>query len=529
VRSQREERKECRTLTRTLQVGGATTTTARLATRTRTGQPTSIQNPSLIFHVLALLPPQAADRATAPRAHLRSAESFAAVSGSAGSATEVKTSRSKGAAAHWDGSGSDGAADAGAAGAGESTGDGEGGARDGLDASLQTLLEGGARLLVELDAAGLAEPLEASLLQGRSSLSRALRQIASPLCAAGAADGRASHGDGDDRDAQLLSTNEHLRALLEDGAQLLASLEEAGLSGELVETLLKGRSSLAQRLVLEAAKASPPESELDAPQETGRAAQREPAQVERGDSPRTPDMPSRQVEEDPHQVREPEAPECRGEPTQDEGPAAPSEAAAQDAAARLRPSAADSAAGADTDAGEARGRGEGKELARPKHTLDAAAEEPAALAHATVEEAPGRAESGAAAAGAAAPCLEETACGEAAGSGPAVAASTAAVPERTLSAPSLAAEPAQPAVAATAAEGASRAEAHSVQVHSGQVAELAQEVWVQLSYEHKVLTLPLLSPARARALCVPVSPRLLSRSLPDAAVPADALAYTIAY
>ena len=358
MRSQREERKECRTLTRTLQVGGATTTTARLATRTRTGQPTSIQNPSLIFHVLALLPPQAADRATAPRAHLRSAESFAAVSGSAGSATEVKTSRSKGAAAHWDGSGSDGAADAGAAGAGESTGDGEGGARDGLDASLQTLLEGGARLLVELDAAGLAEPLEASLLQGRSSLSRALRQIASPLCAAGAADGRASHGDGDDRDAQLLSTNEHLRALLEDGAQLLASLEEAG---------------------------------------------------------------------------------------------------------------------------------------------------------------------------AAAPCLEETACGEAAGSGPAVAASTAAVPERTLSAPSLAAEPAQPAVAATAAEGASRAEAHSVQVHSGQVAELAQEVWVQLSYEHKVLTLPLLSPARARALCVPVSPRLLSRSLPDAAVPADALAYTIAY
>ena len=68
-------------------------------------------------------------------------------------------------------------------------------------------------------------------------------------------------------DAQPLNANEDLRVLQEEGAQLLAGLEEAGLSGELIETLLQGRSSLAQHLVLEAARSSSPEPGRDVPHE----------------------------------------------------------------------------------------------------------------------------------------------------------------------------------------------------------------------------------------------------------------------
>jgi hypothetical protein len=146
--------------------------------------------------------------------------------------------------------------------------------------------------VLELEAAGLAEPLLDSLLQGRSSLAKSLRRSASPVDEAGAGCDMAKPSRSDDE--QMLSINENVRLLLEDGAQLLARLEDAGLSEELLETLLKGRSSLAQRLVMEAIKTSLPEAARGTPPETDHKAQ--PDQVQPGDEPKKEEIAQQQTD-----------------------------------------------------------------------------------------------------------------------------------------------------------------------------------------------------------------------------------------
>jgi hypothetical protein len=183
------------------------------------------------------------------------------------------------------------AADEFAVGTGKRGGE-EGGVGASLDASLQALLEGGTRLVLELEAAGLAEPLLDSLLQGRSSLAKSLRRSASPVDESGAGCDMARPSRSDDE--QTLNINENVRLLLEDGAQLLARLEDEGLSEDLLETLIKGRSLLGQRLVMEAIKTSLPEAGRGTPQETDHKAQ--PDQVQPGDEPKKEEIAQRQTD-----------------------------------------------------------------------------------------------------------------------------------------------------------------------------------------------------------------------------------------
>ena len=130
---------------------------------------------------------------------------------------------------------------------------------------MQDLLNDGAKLVQELETAGLAEPLIEALLQSGSAMAQTLRRAVSPA---------ATDPSDDDhhrtaKDISVLSTglaslgvdpslntNEHLRLLVEDGATLLERLEQAGMAGALIDSLLTDRGSIANRVMMEVERTS---------------------------------------------------------------------------------------------------------------------------------------------------------------------------------------------------------------------------------------------------------------------------------
>ena len=125
---------------------------------------------------------------------------------------------------------------------------------------MQDLLNDGAKLVQELETAGLAEPLIEALLQSGSAMAQTLRRAVSPAATDPSDDDHHRNA----KDISVLSTglaslgvdpslntNEHLRLLVEDGATLLERLEQAGMAGALIDSLLTDRGSIANRVMME--------------------------------------------------------------------------------------------------------------------------------------------------------------------------------------------------------------------------------------------------------------------------------------